>query len=51
MSLVNNNNNIMKKIQLKTIPITLDLQIKNKTELNALNKRLNKIIQNIKLKK
>jgi hypothetical protein len=41
----------MKKIQLKTIPITLDLQIKNKRELKALKKRLNKIIQNVKLKK
>jgi hypothetical protein len=41
----------MKKIQLKTIPIILDLQIKNKRELKALKKRLNKIIQNVKLKK
>ncbi len=41
----------MKKIELKTIPMTLDLQLKNKTELNALKKRLNKIIQKIKLKK
>ena len=41
----------MKKIQLKTIPITLDLQIKNKIELKALKKRLNKIIQTVKLKK
>jgi hypothetical protein len=41
----------MKKIQIKTIPITLDLQIKNKIELKALKKRLNKIIQNVKLKK